>query len=150
MRPFGTEHGVAPVEWKPASVVHWLVDPAYGAADRLLSRWIVLRGLGLIYFSAFFSLIFQIRGLIGSAGVLPAPEYLQAVARSAGHGRFWYAPTLFWISSGPYMLTAVCWIGLAASILVVLNFWPRGGLFVCFVGFLSFVSAAGEFSGYQS
>jgi lipase maturation factor 1 len=150
MRPFGAEHGVAPVDWKPASVVHWLVHPAYGASHRLLSRWIVLRGLGLIYFSAFFSLIFQIRGLIGSAGILPAGEYLRAVARSAGQGRFWYAPTLFWISSGPYMLMVVCWIGLAASILVVLNFWPRGGLFFCFVCFLSFVSAAGEFSGYQS
>jgi lipase maturation factor 1 len=33
---------------------------------------------------------------------------------------------------------------------VVLNIWPRGALLICFVSFLSFVSAAGEFSGYQS
>ena len=45
---------------------------------------------------------------------------------------------------------AVCWIGLVASMLVVFNIFPRTSLFVCFIGFLSFVAAAGEFSGYQS
>lgn len=135
---------------KLASVIRWLFDPAQGASDRLLSRWIFLRALGWIYFSAFFSLIFQIRGLIGPAGVLPAGEYLRAVAESAGPGRFWYAPTLFWLSSGSHMLMAVCWIALLASVLVVFNAWPRGGLFICFLCFLSFVGAAGEFAGYQS
>jgi hypothetical protein len=135
---------------KPASVIYWLVDPAKGASDRLISRWIFLRALALIYLSAFYSLIFQIRGLIGPQGILPAGEYLRAVGESAGRGRFWYAPTLFWLSSGSHMLMAICWIGLAASIVVVSNVWPRGGLLICFVCFLSFVAAAGEFSGYQS
>src|ERR1700730_14529493 len=67
-----------------------------------------------------------------------------------GQGRFWNAPTLFWVSTSSHMLMTVCWIGIVASLLVVLNVWPRGALFVCFVSFLSFVSAAGEFSGYQS
>jgi len=150
MTPSGAGDKSAMADWRPASVVHWLLDPAYGASDRLFSRWIFLRALGLIYFSAFFSLIFQIRGLIGPEGILPASEYLRAVAQSAGGGRFWYAPTLFWLSSSSHMLTAVCWIGIAASIAVVFNVWPRGGLFLCFLCFLSFVSAAGEFSGYQS
>jgi hypothetical protein len=35
------------------------------AADRLIPRWLFLRALACIYFSAFFSLAFQIRGLIG-------------------------------------------------------------------------------------
>jgi lipase maturation factor 1 len=137
-------------DWKPASVIRWLLHPARGDSGRLISRWIFLRGLGLIYFSAFYSLIFQIRGLIGVAGILPAAEYLRAVAESAGRGRFWYAPTAFWLSSSSNMLMAVCWIGIVASVLVVLNAWPRGALFVCFLCFLWFVSAAGEFSGYQS
>src|SRR2546425_9413890 len=37
-----------------------------------------------------------------------------------------------------------------ASVLLLLNLWPRGMLVVCFVCFLSFVSAAQDFSGYQS
>ena len=133
-----------------ASVVRWLFDPERGTPDRLIPRWLFLRALGLIYFSAFFSLIFQIRGLIGPAGILPASEYLHAVANSVGHARLWYAPTLLWLSSSSQMLVGLCWAGMAASLLVVLNIWPRGALLVCFVCFISFVSAASEFSGYQS
>jgi lipase maturation factor 1 len=138
------------MEWKPGAVIRWLLAGESSASSRLLPRWLFLRGLGLIYFSAFFPLIFQIRGLIGPQGILPASEYLQAVASSAGHGRFWYAPTLLWFSSSNHALMALCWVGIAASLLVVLNIWPRGALLICFVCFLSFVSAAGEFSGYQS
>jgi hypothetical protein len=134
----------------PARVLRWLFDPRHGATNQLLPRWLFLRALGLIYFSAFFSLLFQIRGLIGPDGVLPASEYLEAVSKSAGAARFWYAPTVFWLSSSSHMLMAVCWLGLAASVLVVFNIFPRVSLFVCFIGFLSFVAASGEFSGYQS
>ena len=45
---------------------------------------------------------------------------------------------------------ALCWIGLIASLLLVVNVWPRAMLLVCFFCFLSFVSAAQDFSGYQS
>jgi len=48
------------------------------------------------------------------------------------------------------MMSALCWVGFAASLLLTLNLWPRGNLAICFVCFLSFVSAAQEFSGYQS
>jgi lipase maturation factor 1 len=138
------------MDGRPVYVIRWLCDAELGAPDRLIPRWLFLRALGLIYFSAFFSLIFQIRGLIGPAGILPAGEYLQAVASSTGHARFWYAPTLLWFSSSSLMLMSLCWIGIVASLLAVLNVWPRGGLLICFVCFISLVSAASEFSGYQS
>src|SRR6202162_5361115 len=138
------------MDWTPASAIRWLFDSERGASDRLIPRWLFLRALGLIYFSAFFSLVFQIRGLIGPEGILPASEYLQAVASSYGHDRFWFAPTLLWIFSGAPLLMGLCWTGMAAALLVTVNFWPRGMLAICFVGFLSFVSAAGDFSGYQS
>ncbi len=139
------------MEWAPASAVRWLFASEHGASDRLIPRWIFLRALGCIYFSAFFSLVFQIRGLIGPEGILPANEYLQAVAHSFGHfSRLWFAPTLLWFSSGSPMLTALCWVGMVASLLAVFNVWPRGMLVMCFACFLSFVSAAEDFSGYQS
>ena len=134
-----------------AHAARWLFDSERGAVDRLIPRWLFLRALAGIYFSAFYSLIFQIRGLIGPQGILPANEYLQAVAHSLGHSRsLWYAPTLLWLSSGPHMLTALCWVGMAASLLLLVNIWPRGMLLICFVCFLSFVAAAQDFSGYQS
>ena len=137
--------------WVPASAIWCLFDGQRWATNRLVPRWLFLRALGLIYFSAFFSLIFQIRGLIGPAGILPAESYLQSVARSLSPwARVWYAPSLLWWSSGSVMLSALCWVGIAASLLLMLNLWPRGMLLICFVCFLSFVSTAQDFSGYQS
>ena len=138
------------MNWAPAQTIRSWFDSEQGVPDHHISRWIFLRALGLIYFSAFYSLIFQIRGLIGTHGILPADEYLNSVASGLGSLRFWYAPTLLWLSSGSHMMMAICWVGIAASLLVVLNIWPRAMLAVCFVCFLSFVSAAGDFSGYQS
>jgi lipase maturation factor 1 len=129
--------------------VNWLVGPE--EKNHFLARWIFLRALGLIYFSAFYSLLFQIKGLIGPQGILPAGDYLPAVAEHfPGWQRFWFAPTWLWWSSSNGMLMLVCWVGLAASVAVILNLWPRAGLFFCFVCFLSFVGAAQEFAGYQS
>src|ERR1700692_3534783 len=120
-------------DWKPASVIQWLLHPACGDSGRLISRWIFLRALGLIYFSAFYSLVFQIRGLIGPHGVLPAGEYLQLIAGSSqGLLRFWSAPSLLWLSSSSQMLFALCWVGMIASVLLTLNVWPRCMLVVSF------------------
>jgi hypothetical protein len=131
-------------------VVRWLFDSRKGPIGRFLARWIFLRSLGVIYFSAFFSLVFQIRGLIGSRGILPASEYLKNVGEQVGHAKYWYVPSVLWMSSSAHLLIGLCWVGMAAAMLVIFNFWPRGMLAICFVCFLSFVSAAGEFSGYQS
>ena len=138
------------MDWTPSSVIRWLFDSRVGPTDRFLSRWMFLRAIGAIYFSAFFPLAFQIRGLIGPNGILPASEYLKSIAEQLGRARFWYVPTVLWFSIGSHMLTALCWIGMAAALLLVINIWPRGMLAICFVCFLSFVSAAREFSGYQS
>jgi hypothetical protein len=79
----------------PASAIGWLFDRQQGASGRLIPRWLFLRALSAIYFSAFLSLVFQVRGLIGPQGILPASRYLQAVEQSLGlWQRVWYAPTL--------------------------------------------------------
>src|SRR6202521_6254422 len=88
----------------PASAIGWLVDEQQGAPERLIPCWLFLRALGAIYFSAFFSLVFQICGLIGPEGILPASHYLHAIEQSLGHWqRVWYAPTLLWLWSVPIM-----------------------------------------------
>ncbi len=130
-------------------VFHYLFDPASGRPDHLIARWLFLRSLGLIYFSAFFSLLFQIRGLIGPQGILPAAEYLQSLSGPTSL-RLWFAPTLLWLNSSDHMLMSLCWIGLLASVILLLNLWPRAMLIICFLCFLSFVTAAQDFSGYQS
>jgi len=132
------------------NVVRWLFDSRHGAADRLIPRWIFLRLLAVWYFSAFYSLLFQIKGLMGSQGILPAGSYLAAVARALGVTRYWFAPTLFWFSSSSRMLMAIMIVGLIASVVAFFNLWPRLSLLVCFVCFLSFVTATNVWSNYQS
>lgn len=105
----------------------------------------------MIYFSAFYSLLFQIKGLIGPRGLLPARDFLDAVPQYCpGAQRFWCAPTLLWWSASDRALAVLAWVGLAAALAVICNLWPRVSLAVCLVCFLSFVAAAQEFSGYQS
>jgi lipase maturation factor 1 len=132
-------------------LVGWLFasDPAQ-APRRLAARWLFLRALGLIFFSAFYSLLRQVRGLIGPDGLLPADQYLAAIRQVTGASRYWYAPTLLWLRSDSRALITLAWIGLIASVLLVVNFWPRGTIFVCLVAYLSFISALQSFSSYQS
>src|SRR5215831_14225591 len=105
------------MDWAPASVARWLFSPQQGLSDRLVARGVFLRALGLIYFSAFFSLVFQIRGLIGPEGILPASEFLRYVANHFGpYQRIWFAPSLLWFSAGNGMLLALGWNGGSATL----------------------------------
>ena len=135
----------------PRGLLRWVFasDPEH-PPRRLTARWLFLRALGLIFFSAFYSLLRQVLGLIGPDGLLPAGEYLHAVRQLEGTSRFWYAPTLFWLGSGSRALVLFAWVGLIASVLLILNFWPRGTILICLVAYLSFISALQTFSSYQS
>ena len=66
------------------SLLAWPFEPSNG---RLLPRWIVLRGLALIYFSAFYSCAFQVQGLIGPSWILPANEFLRTLTEHFGPER---------------------------------------------------------------
>lgn len=134
----------------PRNWIRWLFASEAGPRTRFAPRWFVLRALGAIYFSAFIALFFQIRGLIGPHGILPAGPYLTAITERWGALRFWAAPSLFWISTGSGWMMAVVWIGLIASVAAIANLWPRLSFFLCFLCFLSFVSTATTFSEYQS
>jgi hypothetical protein len=135
------------VDTKPSfSIARWLVpEPAY-----LRARWAFLRALGAIFFSAFYALWFQIEGLIGPQGILPAGAWLTAARNALGLRALWLAPTLLWIDAGDGMLKAIVIAGLIASITLILNLWPRMSIAVALVCFMSFVTAAQEFSSYQS
>ncbi|HEY9712422.1 MAG TPA: lipase maturation factor family protein, partial [Chroococcales cyanobacterium] len=151
MKAVGGEYAVREMKSRhPIDVFRWLFDGHRGPRGRLIPRWIFLRALALIYLSAFYSLLFQIKGLIGPEGILPAQQFLRSVAENMGLSRYWYAPTLYWFSAGEAMLMTVTWIGLVASLLAFFNLWPRLNLLICFACFLSFIGASSVFSSYQS
>jgi len=126
-------------------------DPPGTPPGMLWPRWIFLRALGLIFFSAFYSLAFQLHGLIGPRGILPAGEYLRQVSAALGPvERFWFAPTLLWLGSGDLALTLVVGAGIAASLLLVANVWPRLTVAASTLLFLSCIAALQDFASYQS
>ena len=139
-----------PAGWLTNSPFGWLFNRHAGPRGGFIARWIFLRALAAIYFSAFFPLLFQIKGLIGPQGILPAGRYLDNVQAQMGLLRFWFAPTLFWISSSSHAITLITWLGIGASITALCNLWPRLSFSLCFLSFLSFVTAAQDFSNYQS
>jgi hypothetical protein len=71
------------------------------------TRWIFLRLLGAVSFFAFLSLAVQMRGLVGSHGILPVADHLRAARAALGGGAFRELPTLFWISASDAALLAV-------------------------------------------
>jgi hypothetical protein len=133
-----------------------LLERLFGSPDpeapgRLWPRFLLLRALGLIFFSAFYSLAFQIHGLIGSQGILPVQSYLDQVRDVApGLQRFWLAPTLLWIDASDHALTALVVAGLACSVLLTVNVWPKPAAGLCTLLFMSCVAALQDFSSYQS
>jgi hypothetical protein len=116
----------------------------------LWPRFLWLRGLGLIFLSAFFSLAFQIHGLIGPRGILPASELFEALGRGPSLSALWQVPSLLWLGTSNTALSLLVAAGLAASLLLTFNVWPRGSCATCTILFLSFVAAAQDFSSYQS
>ena len=124
---------------------------AANAETYLWARWLCLRGLGLIFFSAFYSLAFQIHGLIGERGILPADYYLHQLTTELGIiGRVWYAPTLFWLNASDAALTLVVVAGIVTSVLLVFNVWPKLTVALCTILFLSCIAVLQDFSSYQS
>jgi hypothetical protein len=127
-------------------IAHWFADPA----PFFRARWLWLRALGLIFFSAFHSLWFQIHGLIGPSGILPAHDYLLYAKQVVGAKAYWLIPSVLWISASHAALTTLVVIGIAASLAIAFNLWPRVSIAIAGICFLSFVSAAQDFSSYQS
>lgn len=119
-----------------------------GEASYLWPRWIVLRAVGIVYLLIFSGIIVEGRALIGPHGLVPVADYCEKLREIFPHGleRLIRAPSLFWISTNPAMITVLQWSGLGAAMALVLNLWPRMALFACWAIFLSFVSTWQMFS----
>ncbi|HLY39510.1 MAG TPA: lipase maturation factor family protein [Candidatus Binatia bacterium] len=115
-----------------------------------LTRFVLLRVLGLVYVAAFVSLARQVLPLIGHEGLLPADAFLARLAHhfgSRGAG-FLAVPSLFWLDVGDRMLAAGAWLGVGLSLLVLAGFANALGLAVLWVLYLSYVHIGQDWYGY--
>ena len=114
-----------------------------GASTYVLSRWLFLRLLGVVYLVAFLSLCPQVTGLVGDHGLLPAGAFLQRAHAIYGGAAYRLFPTLCWLGAGDGMLRALCWSGVVLALLLIAGVAQAPVLLLLWVDYLS-VSVAGQ------
>lgn len=106
------------------------------------------RLLGAIYFFAFGAFLFQIKGLLGTNGILPMGEHLKWVKGRFPKKCYWLIPSLFWFNSSDKIQMTVVALGTALSVLLMLGFFPSLILLLLYLLYLSIVSAGQDFLGF--
>jgi hypothetical protein len=116
----------------------------------LLTRFLILRLLGLVYAVAFLILIDQLSPLIGADGLLPAARYLAEIRASidATSDAVLALPTLFWLDCSDATLLAAAWVGFALSLLVLFGATNALLQLALWALYLSFVQIGQLFYGY--
>jgi len=115
----------------------------------IISRWVFLRVLGIIYFVAFFSFFTQILGLIGSNGILPADIFLGSWKISLGWNAYLELPTLAWINYGDGFLRFIPICGMLLSLLVIAGLFTFPVLIGVWILYLSLVNVGQDFMSFQ-
>src|ERR1044071_4323465 len=115
-----------------------------------LTRFVILRLLGIIYAIAFLVAANQILPLIGSDGLLPLDPFISSVQNSLGGTwpAFRRVPSIFWFNHSNTMLVATAWIGFALSCIVVAGYANAILLAVLWAIYMSFVHLGREWYGY--
>jgi Lipase maturation factor len=115
-----------------------------------LTRFLVLRLLGLVYFVAFLCLVEQLLPLLGARGLLPIPLFLRHVSERAGSpgAGFLRVPSLFWLDASDGFLQAAAWAGVVLSIPVVLGFANGLLMAVLWALYMSFVHVGQDWYGF--
>ncbi|HEV3486146.1 MAG TPA: lipase maturation factor family protein [Vicinamibacterales bacterium] len=118
------------------------------ADDYQIARFLIERGLGLIYFSAFVVAFVQFPALAGERGLDPAPQFLR-------HVRFRDAPSLFQWRYSDRLLRIIAAIGAALSAAVVVGLVAAAPLIVTmsvwvvlWFLYLSIMKIGGTFYGF--
>jgi predicted DCC family thiol-disulfide oxidoreductase YuxK len=114
-----------------------------------LVSFLFLRLFGLITLFAFVSFAVQARGLIGSHGILPLSELVDALAPRLGPERFVLMPMVFWLNDSDLAVQTTCWAGAGLSLMLVFNLLPRLSLVLIYALYLSLFYAGQTFMNFQ-
>ena len=106
-----------------------------------LTRFVILRLLGLVYLTAFLVAAHQIVPLVGHDGILPADTFLQRVAKHFGsvESGFKNLPSLFWWKLSDDWLQGVAWVGVGLSAVVLAGYANSLILLVLWGLYMSFI-----------
>lgn len=114
-----------------------------------LTRFLILRLLGIVYAIAFLATIEQIIPLIGEHGLLPVGVFISRISDSIGvTGGFIHLPSLFWFGHSDGALLTVAWLGFIISLVVAAGYANSIMLTVLWMLYMSFVNMGQEWYGY--
>lgn len=114
-----------------------------------LALALFLRLLGFIYFVVYLPFIFQIKGLLGSKGILPLAQYLDGIREMLGSKKAYYSlPTLFWFNHSNKALLGAVWSALLFSILLMFNICSPLMLLLLYTLHLSILYAGQDFLSF--
>src|SRR3954467_3158066 len=115
-----------------------------------LTRFMILRLLGIVYTIAFLVAINQIVPLIGFDGFLPIQISLKVVSHALGSDAagFMRLPSVFWLWHSDTALLTVAWIGFALSCVVVAGYANALLLGILWFLYMSFVHVGQDWYGY--
>lgn len=120
----------------------------FSPEDYTIIAHILPRLYGLIFLFAIAPFLFQIQGLIGANGILPAAKFLALIKARYPQKYYYYVPTLFWINSSNWALVGLVWSGVVLSIALMLGFYPSLLLFLLYLIYLSIVSVGQDFLSF--
>jgi lipase maturation factor 1 len=115
----------------------------------VVTRRLLLRLVGAVYFVAFASLAVQITGLVGERGLLPAERFLEWAHSIYGGEAYRQLPTIFWLGASDGALKLAAWGGAVLSLLLILGVAPLATLLVLWALYLSLVVAGQDFLSFQ-
>ena len=115
-----------------------------------LTRFMILRLLGIIYAVAFLVAINEIVPLIGSDGLLPAGIFLKEVRHALGStsAGFTRLPSVFWFGHSDGALLTVSWIGFVLSLVVIAGYANAPIIAIIWFLYMSIVHVGQEWYGY--
>ncbi len=115
-----------------------------------LTRFMVLRLLGVVYAVAFLVAVNQLLPLIGSQGLLPVDLFLERVIAALGSpwAGFLRLPSVFWLNHSDAALMAVSVTGLVLSVVVAAGFANSIILAVLWTLYLSIIHVGQEWYSY--
>ena len=115
-----------------------------------LTRFIILRLLGIVYAIAFLVAANQIVPLIGSDGLLPLGSFLDRVREVLGSSfaGFLRLPSLFWFIHSDTALLAAAWAGFVLACVVTAGFANALLLAILWALYMSFVHLGQDWYGY--
>jgi len=130
-------------------LMSWVRQGKGDNSKLILTRWLFLRLLGIVYFIAFASLATQVLGLVGSSGILPVVDFHELLSSQLGVERYWLFPTLTWMNSSDIFLMILSLGGAILSLLLILDIFTVPLLVMLWMMYLSLFYSGQVFMRFQ-